>query len=101
MKRAGPRGEGNWERISWDEAISTIASNFSQIKEKYGSKAVAFLPTSGNYGLLNGFYGSILRFANVFGGTFGEGAIDSAMPLGILRPLGAPTMLREMRPPTW
>jgi len=90
MKRAGERGEGKWERISWDEAINTIATKFSEIRDKYGSKAVAFLPTSGYYGYLNGSYGSVIRFANIFGGTYGEGALDSATPLGVQQVLGGP-----------
>jgi anaerobic dimethyl sulfoxide reductase subunit A len=90
LKRVGERGEGKWERISWDEAINTIATKFNEIKDKYGNNAVAFLPQSGYYGYLNGCYGSILRFANLFGGTFGEGALDSAMPLGMLQVLGGP-----------
>lgn len=90
MKRAGERGEGKWERISWDEAINTIATRFAETRDKHGSRAVAFLPTSGYYGYLNGFYGSVVRFANVFGGTYGEGALDSATPLGVLQVLGGP-----------
>jgi len=36
MKRIGKRGEGKFERISWEEAIDTIASETKRIKEKYG-----------------------------------------------------------------
>ncbi|MBI2953477.1 MAG: molybdopterin-dependent oxidoreductase [Chloroflexi bacterium] len=36
MKRVGERGEGKWERISWDEALDTIASKFKDIRENYG-----------------------------------------------------------------
>lgn len=36
MKRVGARGEGKFARITWDEAISTVANNFKQIKDKYG-----------------------------------------------------------------
>jgi len=41
MKRKGKRGEGKWERISWDEATDTIAENISQIRKKYGPLALA------------------------------------------------------------
>ncbi len=91
MKRAGERGEGKWQRISWDEAINTIASKFTDVKNKYGSKAVAFLPGTGYYGSINGYYGSIFRFANLFAGTYGEGALDSAIPLGVYQVLGGPS----------
>lgn len=40
LKRVGERGEGKWERISWDEAISTIAGKLKEIKEKYGPEAI-------------------------------------------------------------
>lgn len=36
MKRVGKRGEGKFERISWEEAIETIASETKRITEKYG-----------------------------------------------------------------
>lgn len=36
MKRVGKRGEGKFERITWEEAIETIASETKRIKEQYG-----------------------------------------------------------------
>ncbi len=41
MKRAGERGEGKWQRISWDEALDTIASKIRQAKEEYGPESIA------------------------------------------------------------
>ena len=42
MKRAGKRGEDKWERITWDEALDTIAKKLLELKEKYGPESVAF-----------------------------------------------------------
>ena len=36
VKRSGERGEGKWERISWDEAYDTIEKEFKKIIKKYG-----------------------------------------------------------------
>lgn len=36
MKRVGKRGEGKFERISWDEATTLIADKLNSITEKYG-----------------------------------------------------------------
>jgi len=41
MKRIGERGEGKWQRISWDEALDTIAGTIKEIREKDGQLAVA------------------------------------------------------------
>ena len=36
LKRAGKRGEGKWQRISWEEALDTIAEKINEVREKYG-----------------------------------------------------------------
>lgn len=46
------RGAGQWERISWDEAIDEIATKIKDIQVEYGKQAVAFMGLSGNYGYL-------------------------------------------------
>ena len=43
LKRVGERGEGKWERISWDEASKITATRLNEIKDEYGAKTVAFL----------------------------------------------------------
>ena len=42
QKRVGKRGEGKWERITWDEALGTIAGKLLECKEKYGPESVAW-----------------------------------------------------------
>lgn len=39
MKRVGKRGEGKFERISWEEAVETIAKETKRIKKEYGSES--------------------------------------------------------------
>ncbi|HEY2420394.1 MAG TPA: DMSO/selenate family reductase complex A subunit, partial [Neobacillus sp.] len=39
MKRVGKRGEGKFERITWTEAIETIASEVKRIGDKYGPES--------------------------------------------------------------
>ncbi|MBE9547700.1 MAG: molybdopterin-dependent oxidoreductase, partial [Proteobacteria bacterium] len=63
LKRVGKRGEGKWERISWEEALNYTAENLNKIKEKYGAKGVAF-----GVGMPKGLEHFVLiRLANLFG----------------------------------
>lgn len=41
QKRVGARGEGKWQRTSWDEALDIAAQRLSDIKEKFGPRSVA------------------------------------------------------------
>ena len=43
LKRVGKKGEGKFKRITWDEALDTIASKLSEQKEKYGPESLAIL----------------------------------------------------------
>ena len=40
LKRVGEKGEGKWQRISWDEALDTIAYKLNYYKEKYGPLSI-------------------------------------------------------------
>jgi len=42
LKRVGERGEGKFERITWDEALGTIADKMLELKEQEGPESVAF-----------------------------------------------------------
>ncbi|MDY7035278.1 MAG: molybdopterin-dependent oxidoreductase [Thermodesulfobacteriota bacterium] len=63
QKRMGARGEGKWKRITWDEALDTIASRFDAFKENFGPESVA-LGLGEPKGLEFAF---AQRFASVFG----------------------------------
>ena len=63
MKRVGERGSGKWMRISWDEALTTIAEKLMETREKYGAETV-FCSTGGGG---NPEIWSIARFCNIFG----------------------------------
>lgn len=40
MKRVGKRGEGKFERISWDEAYDIIATNMQRLIKEYGNESI-------------------------------------------------------------
>lgn len=42
LKRTGKRGEGQFERIGWDEALDIVAKEFNKIREKHGPEAIGF-----------------------------------------------------------
>ncbi|OQY84859.1 MAG: hypothetical protein B6D40_04690 [Anaerolineae bacterium UTCFX3] len=49
LKRVGKRGEGKFERISWDEALDTIANKMKEVKAKYGNEAFFVTHATGVY----------------------------------------------------
>jgi molybdopterin-containing oxidoreductase family molybdopterin binding subunit len=40
MKRVGERNSGQWERLSWDQALAEIAAQIKEVQQKYGPEAV-------------------------------------------------------------
>ncbi|MCS6880536.1 MAG: molybdopterin oxidoreductase family protein [Oscillochloridaceae bacterium] len=52
LRRAGPKGAGRWERISWDEAIATITARWREIIATYGAAAILPYSYSGTLGLV-------------------------------------------------
>lgn len=63
LKRAGKRGEGKWQQISWAEALDECAANMLSIKAKYGARAFTF-----GVGMPKGLEHLVMiRLANTFG----------------------------------
>lgn len=49
LRRTGKRGEGKWERISWDEALGEIAQRLQAIKDTHGAQAIAMGTGTGRH----------------------------------------------------
>jgi anaerobic selenocysteine-containing dehydrogenase len=62
LKRAGSKGEGKWQRISWDEALDTIAGAMNRAKERHGAESIVF-----SNGDPKGYEAYMVRLCNVLG----------------------------------
>jgi anaerobic selenocysteine-containing dehydrogenase len=78
LKRRGDRGEGSWDRISWDEALDTIAQKLKEVADRYGPSSCAWVMDM--MGILS--VDALLGLIGGVGGTFvlPAGCGDSAGP---------------------
>jgi anaerobic selenocysteine-containing dehydrogenase len=68
LKRISPKGEGKFERTSWDQALDTIRDRVGTVIERYGPEAVLPLNYAGPHGMLAGDSMS-LRFFHGLGAS--------------------------------
>ena len=62
VRRVGPKGSGRWRRISWDEALDTIAERILAYKDGFGAESIVM-----GYGTGRENEAVIYRFANLLG----------------------------------
>jgi anaerobic dimethyl sulfoxide reductase subunit A len=67
LKRVGARGEGNFQRISWDEALDTVAAELKRVRDDYGAASIILAQMTGDVCVLNNF-GCMDRLLSMFGG---------------------------------
>jgi anaerobic dimethyl sulfoxide reductase subunit A len=82
LKRSGNRGEEKFERISWDEALDTIATEMKRVKEAYGPASVLFVASGGDATMVHGGGTTMARLLSLFGGyttTWGWSSWEGAM----------------------
>jgi len=69
LKRTGPRGSGQYERITWDKALDLIQAGFSKAIAEHGPQSVLPFNYAGPHGELAG--GSMdRRFFHQLGASF-------------------------------
>jgi len=69
MRRTGPKGRGEFRRISWDEALERIAAGLGDAIATHGAEAIWPYVGSGSMGLIQGMYGAGRRLWNVLGAS--------------------------------
>ena len=87
LRRRGPRGGGEWERIGWEDALDDIAESLVRLADRHGPEAVAY-----TFGTLHGAdWGLGERFMNLFGSPntigqdkvcYGPNALGEALTYG-------------------
>ncbi|WP_067715954.1 molybdopterin-containing oxidoreductase family protein [Nocardia yamanashiensis] len=78
MRRVGAKGEGKFERISWDEALTEIAGRLTGIIEEHGAEAIWPFHGTGSLGYIQGLEGfSGRRFFNALGASLHDPTICS------------------------
>lgn len=71
LRRIGKKGEGRFERITWDEALDTIAQRFRCVIAEHGAQAILPYSYAGNMGLL-----SVASMDRRFFGLLGASLLD-------------------------
>ena len=49
LRRTGPRGSGQWQRISWDEALEEISTRLLAIRRDFGAESIALGTGTGRH----------------------------------------------------
>jgi len=83
LKRVGERGRGEFKRVSWDEALDTVAGELQRVKEAYGPRSILLHVYSGqNTGTFHGGYSTICQLLRDFGGytaTWGGASAEGSV----------------------
>lgn len=77
LKRVGARGEGKFERISWEQAFDEVGAKLTELRDKYGPRSVLVNTYSCGY---PGGFGNALgpQLAERFIGTFDASKLEWA-----------------------
>lgn len=71
MRRTGPKGSGQYEQITWDDALDEITSKWKTIIDEHGPEAILPVSYLGHQGLVHGLNGGD-AFFNRMGATVCE-----------------------------
>ena len=102
LKRVGKRGEGKFERISWDEALETVAGELIRVRDTYGPAAIFLRSSAGDITCLHNSM-PIVKILCLVGGfstnwgfhSFEQGIFAELATLGTLDRSGRDDLLNS------
>ena len=80
LKRVGPKGSGQFARISWDEALDTIAQKFNEAERDFGAESIWPYFYAGTMGRVMRDGINRLRHAKKYSGFYGSICVNLAWP---------------------
>ena len=86
LRRAGKRGEGKWEQITWEEAVEEICGKWKDYRREFGAASIAFSDCAGNSAIDSRPYTK--RLFNLMGATRIDNSFDNSFFSGILDTTG-------------
>ena len=98
LVRRGPKGEGSFERVSWDEALERVAVGLAHVRDEHGGEAILPYSYMGTQGLIQGNLMSA-RVMNALGATELERTICATA--GIVGTVMAHGLSPEVDPEEW
>ncbi len=84
MRRVGPKGSGEFERVSWDAALTEIARRLGEIQTLHGGEAILPYSFAGNMGILSSS-SMDARFFAAIGASRLDRTICTATATAVLR----------------
>ncbi|MGE0009160.1 MAG: molybdopterin-dependent oxidoreductase [Parvibaculaceae bacterium] len=80
LKRKGAKGEGRWQRLSWEDAMGEVARAFNAAEERYGAQSVWPYYYAGTMGLVMRDGINRLRHAKKYSGLYDTFCVALAWP---------------------
>ncbi len=88
LKRTGERGEGKWQRITWDEAFAEIADATLEAIDEDGPETIIYEFGSGNGGSVNGSAPAWRLMRLIGGTTLDSNGLTSDYNVGLYQTFG-------------
>lgn len=89
QRRTGAKGEGRFERISWDEALANVAARLGESAARWGSESILPYSYAGTMGILNGASMDRRFFHRLGASRLDRTICSEAGTVGITTALGA------------
>lgn len=89
LRRVGERGAGEWERITWDEAIEEITGRWKEYQAEFGERSIMFSGGSGNQRIDMSAGGYMRRLGNFLGSSWLDNCYDNNGLLGLNDTIGS------------